>query len=112
MLNVANHSLVELTREDWATASQLADLLGVPVDELVRDFLEEWDRLTLEERTEFERAVERANEVLPELHATLDRIGEGISNCGAKVREMRARMVAMSERVSSIEETLGIVEPR
>ncbi|QYU70423.1 hypothetical protein J4558_10025 [Leptolyngbya sp. 15MV] len=107
-LDVADVDLANLTPEDWTAAGQLADLLGIPVDEFVQEFLEEWNRLTPEQRAEFEQAVDRANEVLPDLDASLDRIEQGISNCALKLRETHAQVSAMSKRVSSIEATLGI----
>lgn len=103
-----NSTLADLTPEDWAVAGQLADLLGVPSDELVRDFLEELGRLTPEERAEFDGLVEQTNEVLPDMHASLDRISTSISRCRSTIRELNAQLTTMSQRVARIESSLGI----
>ncbi len=97
-----------LSPEDRAAAEGLAALLGVSSSDLI----EEFENLTPEEQAEFERLVDQANEILPELHATVDRIEHGIAQCRSTVREISEHLAAMSERVSGIEESLGFTEAR
>lgn len=97
-----------LSPEDRAAAEELAALLGVSGSELIDEF----ENLTPEEQAEFERLVDQANEILPELQASVDRIGQDIARSRATVREISEDLTAMSERVSGIEESLGLVEAR
>lgn len=97
-----------LSPEDRAAAEELAALLGVSGSELI----EEFENLTPEEQAEFERLVKQANEILPELHASVDRIEQGIARCGSTIRETREQLAAMSERVFGIEVSLGLAEAR
>ena len=95
-----------LSPEDRVAAEELAALLGVSSSDLIQEF----ENLTPEEHAEFERLVDQANEILPELHESLDRIGEGIARCNTTIREMMDQTAAMSERVSGIEKSLGMAE--
>ena len=97
-----------LTAHDRVEANELALLLGVSSSELI----EEFEQLTPEEQAEFEQLVEKANEALPEMLASLDRIEESILRCRSTVRETGQQMSAMSRRVARIEESLGIAEAR
>ena len=97
-----------LSPEDRVAAQELAALLGVSGSELI----EEFENLTSEEQAEFERLVDQANEILPELQASLDRIGQDIVRSRSAVGEMCGHLAAMSERVSGIEEALGVAEAR
>ena len=94
-----------LSAEDRAAAEELAALLGVSSGELIDEF----ENLPPEEQAEFERLVDQANAILPELHASLDRIERGISRCRNSIREMRETMVSMSDRIFGIEESLWLV---
>ena len=97
-----------LSAEDRAAAHELAALLGVSGSELI----EEFENLSPEEQAEFERLVDQANAILPELHASLDRVERGIARCRSTVREISEQTAAMSERVSGIEVALGLIEAR
>ena len=97
-----------LSPEDRAAAEEMAALLGVSSSELI----EEFENLTPEEQAEFERLVDQANAILPELQEMVDHIEQGIARCRSAVREMSEQMAAMSERVSGIEVSLGLIEAR
>ena len=97
-----------LSPEDRAAAEEMAALLGVSSSELI----EEFENLTPEEQAEFERLVDQANAILPELHASVDRIERRLVRCRSTVREISEHLAAMSERVSGIEESLGLAEAR
>ena len=97
-----------LTPEDRVAAEELAALLGVSSSDLI----EEFENLTPEEQAEFERLVDQANEILPELHASVDRIEHGILRCRSTIGAISEQMAEMSERVSGIEESLGMAEAR
>ena len=95
-----------LSPEDRVAAQELAALLGVSGSELI----EEFENLTSEDQAEFERLVDQANAILPELHASVDRIERRMVHCRSTVREIGEHLAAMSERVSGIEESLGLAE--
>ena len=97
-----------LSPEDRVAAEGLAVLLGVSSSELI----EEFENLTPEEQAEFERLVDQANEILPGLQVRVDRIEQGIAHCRSAVRETSEHLAEMSERVSGIEVSLGLIEAR
>lgn len=94
-----------LSPEDRVAAKELAALLGVSGDEVIQEF----EDLSSEEQAEFERLVDQANAILPQLHASLDRIERGISRCRNSIRETSENMVAMSERICGLEGALGLL---
>lgn len=93
-----------LSPEDRISAGKMAVLLGVSSDELIDEF----ERLTPDQEAALEQAINKLNEVLPGMHASLDRIEQGISRCRSSVREMQGHLAAMNLRVSGIEEAIGI----
>jgi len=101
-----------MTSEDWAAADELAELLGVSSEELVREFAEEFEALAPAEQAEFMEAVDETNAVLPELQTKLDRIEERITHCHRTVRHVSASIAEMSQRIGGIEAKLGFVAAR
>ena len=94
-----------LSPEDRAAAEGIAALLGVSDSELI----EEFENLSPEQQAAFEMLVDQANAIVPELRASLDRMEPGIARCRKSIREMSASTAAMSDRVSAIEESLGLI---
>lgn len=98
--------MLQLTPADKAAAAELAKLLGVSCDDLIREF----ESLSVEEQAELERTVGEANAILPGLNAALDRIAANTSSCRSKVCAINLHLSAMSDRVSLIENSLGITK--
>lgn len=101
-------AVTDLTVEDWQAAEEQGDLLGVSIHDLVGGLIDGLNALSPSEQTEFERLVEEANAVLPQMNAALDRIGVGIERCRSAVRELDRSMLFTGERVSRIEAALGL----
>jgi hypothetical protein len=110
---ISNSPMISaMTSQDWAAADDLAGLLGVSSEELVREFAEEFEALTPGEQAEFMEAVDKGNAVLSDLHAKLDRIEERISHCHRAIRHVSASIADTSQRVGGIEAKLGVVAAR
>jgi septal ring factor EnvC (AmiA/AmiB activator) len=95
-----------ITPEDRRAANELGVLLVVSGDDLIREFVDEWEQLTPEQQAEFERVLDQANQALSATHATVNRIEQSMSRCRSTIRKMRESMSAMSDRVARIENAL------
>jgi phage shock protein A len=96
-----------VTPADRDAANELGALLGVPGEDLLNEFVEEWDQLMPGQRAEFEQVLEQVNEALPDMQTSIDRIEQSMVRCQSTVHEMRKSMADMSDRVSRIEEALA-----
>ena len=76
---------------------------GLSSEAFERELEEEFEQATPEERAEFKSLVEQANAVLPEMNATLDRIGETMASMNVTIGEMRESMSSLDKRVSHTE---------
>jgi chromosome segregation ATPase len=97
-----NHKTNSLTDNDLAAAEELALLLGVSSSELI----EEFENLTPEQEAELEDLFAQANEVLPSLNASLDRMADQIAATGEAIRELHDHLARTGERVSRIEQAI------
>ncbi len=95
-----------ITAEDRKAANELGALLGVSGDDLIREFVEEWEQLTPSQQAEFEQLIDTLNEVLPDMNVSLDCIQQNLARSHSTMREMNKQMTVMSDRVSRIEHAL------
>ena len=82
----------------------LADLED---EELQRQLQQEFDELSPKEQAEFEALVEQANEALPAMNASLDRIQGRMKYMTASSSEIKASMSRLNSRLDKIETSLG-----
>lgn len=86
------------------TELTLADLGDV---EFQRQLRQEFDALSPEEQAEFEALVEQANEALPVLHASLDRMQDKMNQMAASISEIKASLSRLNARLDKVETSLG-----
>jgi len=97
-----NRKAIQLSDEDRAAAEELAQLFGVSSSGLI----EEFENLTPEQEAELEDLLAQANEVLPLMNASLDRMANRIAATGETIREMHDHLARTAERVSRIEQLI------
>lgn len=83
---------------------------GVGSEQFRRELEVELEEATPEQRAEFEQLVDQANEVLPGMHATLDRVDKSVADLSGTMRELRHNMAMLDKRVAAIEVGLSPFE--
>ena len=86
--------------------------LGMSSEQFARELEVELEQATPDERDEFESLVDQANQAIPKIGATLDRVAETLARMSITVGEMSGVLVGMDARVAVIEDSLGEVLPQ
>ena len=81
---------------------------GISSEQFVREMVAEFDQATPHEKAEFERLADKANAVLSVMHATLDCMGETLTEMNGTIGKIRQRIIEIDQGISGIEVHLGI----
>ncbi|NJS14019.1 MAG: hypothetical protein HC788_04645 [Sphingopyxis sp.] len=76
-------------------------------EEFRRQLQQELDRLSPKEQAEFEVLVGQANEALPVMRASFDRMEAKMNEMAASVSEIKASVLRVNARLDKIETNLG-----
>lgn len=75
--------------------------------EFRRQLQQELDRLSPKEQAEFAALVTQANEALPVMHTSLDRMQAKMNEMAASVSEIKASVLRLNARLDTVETSLG-----
>ena len=82
---------------------------GMSSEQFERELEIEFEQASPLERAELEQLVNQANDAIPQINASLEKIAGKLAGVGASMSELRESLSSMSKRIERIEESFASV---
>lgn len=93
-------------RREEQVEDRFVSSFGMSSEQFRHELEAEFEQASPKERAEFERLVDEANAILPEMHASVERIGEHINLTTSTMGDLKAAFALLEARLGKIEDTL------